>query len=68
MLYNQLVSGPKIEGKTPLHEAVERGHWECVWLLLKHEADPNVEDEYRVTPLLTVHNVAAQGDEEKLKV
>lgn len=40
-------------GYTPLHLAASSGHGECVRVLLKHNADISVTDEYGKTPKQT---------------
>ena len=39
------------ENKTPLYWAAEKGHAECVKLLLEAKADPNKGDNENMTPL-----------------
>ena len=50
-----------IEGWTPLHDAVSRGHKEITELLIAKGADVNAKDKRRGTPL---HNAAQQGHKE----
>ena len=40
-------------GYTPLHLAASSGHGECVRVLLKHNADISITDEYGKTPKQT---------------
>lgn len=45
------VNEPNFYGKTPLLLSAERGHKECVSLLLSANADPKIADFEGLTPL-----------------
>ena len=42
---------PFVQGNTPLHEAVERGHRDTVQYLLRNGADPDSTNYFGETPL-----------------
>ncbi|XP_071448012.1 ankyrin repeat and SOCS box protein 2-like [Hetaerina americana] len=52
---------PKIEGRTPLHEAALARNQECLALLLKHKAEVNSQDSEENTAL---HCAVCDNDEE----
>ncbi|MDA3885346.1 MAG: ankyrin repeat domain-containing protein [Candidatus Delongbacteria bacterium] len=55
----------KIEGRTPLHNAISSNDVEVVKLLIKYKAPVNIQDEEGITPLiLAIRN----GSEEIVKV
>ena len=44
------------DDRRPLHIAVEENHIDCVKVLIKHGADPNLEDRWGVTPIGKAEN------------
>ena len=51
-VYNSdYVNMQAFDGPTALFLAAVQGHFACVDLLLKHEADPDITDHMNVTPL-----------------
>ena len=53
------------ENKNPLHWAAEKGHLECVKLLLEAKADPNKGDKWDNSPL---HMAANNGSAECIRL
>ncbi|XP_075237614.1 transient receptor potential cation channel subfamily A member 1 homolog isoform X1 [Lycorma delicatula] len=57
-----LLPVPECWGRTPLHQAVEGVHDECVQLLLDKGADVNALDEKGISPLLLATKKIKPGD------
>lgn len=53
-----LVNDRGENGFTPLHYAVEQGHYDIVLLLLSHGADKNIENDFCETPLDLANNLS----------
>lgn len=50
------VDAQDIDGDTPLHLAAQGGSANCVYLLVKHDANVNIENNKKQTPLYCAHS------------